>query len=76
VNMGLYKTFRAGRLQPELRIDVANVFNTVNWGMPVWTPFTAPNFMEFTPESAGDNATGSTGTPGARKVNIGVRVQF
>jgi len=29
VNMGFYKSFRAGRLQPELRIDVTNIFNIV-----------------------------------------------
>jgi len=46
----------------------------VNWGTPV-IRFTANNFMQFTPDSA-DNGTGITGTPGARSVRIGVRVQF
>jgi hypothetical protein len=71
VDMSLFKTFAVGRLRPELRIEAANVFNHPNWGAPV-TGFTAPNFMRFTPASV-ENATN---TPGARRVQIGLRTTF
>jgi len=71
LSMGFYKVFVAGRFRPELRIDVANIFNHVNWGMPV-TTFTANNFMQFTPLSTTDATTGD----GGRRVRIGLRVAF
>jgi len=71
VSMGFYKAFRVGRVQPELRVDVANIFNIVNWGAPV-TTFTANNFMQFIPASTTDATTGD----GARRVRIGLRMVF
>lgn len=71
VDLSLFKAFPVGRFRPELRIEAANVFNHVNWGAPV-TAFTALNFMRFIPA----NAESGTNTPGARRVQIGVRVGF
>jgi len=71
MSMGFFKTFQARRFRPELRIEVANIFNHVNWGTPV-TTFTANNFMQFTPSSTTDATTGN----GARRVRIGLRVAF
>ena len=71
VDLSLFKAFPIGRLRPEFRLEAANVFNHVNWGAPV-TGFTDPNFMLFTPGSA-ENGTNS---PGARRVQIGLRLQF
>ena len=48
VDMSLFKAFQVGRFRPEIRIEVANVFNHPNWGAPV-TTFTANNFLQFTP---------------------------
>jgi hypothetical protein len=52
-------------------VDIANVFNHPNWGAPV-TTFTANNFLQFTPGSA-ENGTNS---PGARRVQLGLRLEF
>jgi hypothetical protein len=71
VDLSLFKAFPIGRLRPEFRLEAANVFNHVNWGAPV-TGFTDPNFMLFTPGSAENG----TNTPGARRVQIGLRMQF
>jgi hypothetical protein len=71
VDLSLFKSFAIGRLRPEFRLEAANVFNHTNWGAPV-TGFTANNFMQFTPSSA-ENATN---TPGARRIQLGLRVQF
>jgi hypothetical protein len=72
LDLSLFKQFRIGeRLQPEFRLEAVNVFNHVNWGAPV-TTFTAPNFLQFTPGSA-ENGTNS---PGPRRIQIGLRVQF
>jgi hypothetical protein len=71
VDLSLFKTFSIGRLRPEIRIETANVFNHPNWGAPV-TGFTANNFMRFTPGSAENG----TNTPGARRVQLGLRFQF
>ena len=70
-DFSLFKYFTLGRFRPELRIEAANVFDRVNWGAPV-TGITANNFMRFTP----GNAENGTNTPGARRVQIGLRVQF
>jgi hypothetical protein len=71
LDLSLFKAFQVGRLRPEFRIEAANVFNHTNWGAPV-TGFTANNFMRFTPSSAENG----TNTPGARWVQLGVRLQF
>ena len=67
----MFKFFDVGRLRPEIRVEMINVFNHTNWGAPV-TNFTANNFMLFTPA----NAETGTNTPGARRVQIAVRLQF
>jgi len=71
VDLGIFKAFPVGRFRPELRFDIANLFNHTNWGAPV-TGFTALNFMQFTPGSA----ESGTNSPGARRIQIGLRVQF
>jgi hypothetical protein len=71
LDLSLFKAFQIGRLRPELRIETYNFFNHTNWGAPV-TNFTANNFMLFTPGSAENG----TNTPGARRVQIGLRLQF
>jgi hypothetical protein len=73
-DFSVFKAFPIGRVRPELRIEVANVFNHPNWGAPV-TTFTANNFMRFTPSSY-DDGTGSTNTPGPRRIQLGLRFQF
>jgi hypothetical protein len=73
-DLSLFKSFQVGRVRPEFRVEVANVFNHTNWSAPV-TTFTANNFMRFTPSSA-DDGTGATNTPGARRVQLGIRFQF
>ena len=35
VDLSLFKAFQFGRVRPELRFEVANVFNHTNWGAPV-----------------------------------------
>jgi hypothetical protein len=73
-DMSLFKGFQVGRIHPEIRIEAANIFNHPNWGAPV-TSFTANNFMLFTPSSY-DGGGGTTNTPGPRRVQVGLRVQF
>ncbi len=70
-DMSLFKAFSIGRVRQELRVQVSNVFNNVNWGAPV-TGITSPNFMKFTPGSA----ESGTNSPGARTIQLGLRVQF
>ncbi|MBX3276424.1 MAG: TonB-dependent receptor [Acidobacteria bacterium] len=72
LDLSLFKQFRlTERLQPEFRLEAVNVFNHVNWGAPV-TGFTANNFLEFIPA----NAENGTNTPGARRVQLGLRLAF
>ncbi len=72
LDLSLFKHFKLGeRLQPEFRVEAFNVFNRVNWGAPV-TGFTANNFLQFTP----GNAESGTNTPGARRLQIGLRLPF
>lgn len=66
VDFSVQKSFNVGRLQPQIRIQAANVFNHTTWGAPV-TNFTANNFMLFTPGSAFVNP---------RTIQVGLRVQF
>ena len=76
--MSLFKAFQVGRVRPEIRIEVANVFNHPNWGAPV-TTYTANNFLQFIPGSADSGsgtASGSTNTPVPRLIRIGLRLQF
>jgi hypothetical protein len=68
-DMSLFKTFQFGRFRPELRFESTNVFNHTTWGAPV-TGFTALNFMQFTPGSAGN------GIVNPRQFRVGVRVGF
>ncbi len=71
VDLSLFKAFTIGRLRPEIRVETANIFNHVNWGAPV-TSFTANNFLRFIPGSAENG----TNTPGARRVQLALRLQF
>jgi hypothetical protein len=70
VDFSIFKAFPVGRFRPEFRIDIANLFNTVNWGAPN-TSFTAPNFLTYSPTS-----WDSTATLGYRRMQLGFRVQF
>lgn len=72
LDLSLFKRFRISeRIQPEFRIETANFFNHTNWGAPV-TGFTAANFLQFVP----GNAENGTNSPGARRIQMGLRVQF
>jgi hypothetical protein len=72
LDLSLFKRFLVSeRFVPELRVEAINVFNHVNWGAPV-TTFTANNFLQFTPGSA----EVGTNTPGARRLQIGLRLTF
>ena len=72
LDLSLFKRFMVSeRFVPELRIEAINVFNHVNWGAPV-TTFTAANFLQFIPASAENG----TNTPGARRLQVGLRVTF
>ena len=70
VDVSLFKAFPIGRLRPELRVDVTNVFNHFNWGAPN-TTFTSPQFMLYNPGSVDYTAVYSP-----RRVQIGFRVEF
>jgi hypothetical protein len=77
VDLSLFKSFQIGRVRPEIRIEAANVFNHPNWSNPV-TSFTANNFLQFTPSNydAGNTNLAATATPGPRRVQLGLRVEF
>lgn len=71
-DLSLFKQFRVKeRFQPEFRLEAVNLFNHTNWGAPV-TTFTAPNFLQFIPA----NAESQTNSPGARRIQLGLRVVF
>ena len=70
VNLGVFRAFPVGRMRPELRVDITNLFNHTSWGAPV-TGFTDPRFMTFIP----DNAHNGTQT-GTRTVQLGLRLEF
>jgi carboxypeptidase family protein len=78
VDASLFKAFKVSeRIKPEFRVEVANLFNHTNWGSPV-TGFTDINFLKFTPAQA-ENLTGTAAnsiTPGARRIQLGLRVTF
>ena len=77
VDMSLFKSFQIGGVQPQIRLEAANVFNHTTWNAPGMTAttltggtvsnFTANNFMRFTPGNAMVNP---------RTIQVGVRVQF
>ncbi len=77
LDMSLFKSFRVGRLQPQIRLEAANVLNHTTWNAPgltgttftggTVTNFTANNFMRFTPSNAFVNP---------RTIQVGLRVQF
>ena len=71
LDLSLFKFFSVGRFKPELRIEAANVFNHTNWGAPNLT-YTSVNFLQFSPS----NAESGTNSPGARRVQIGLRFAF
>ena len=71
VDFSIFKAFPMGRFRPEFRIDISNLFNHTNWGAPN-TSFTSPLFLTFAP----GNAESGTNTPGARRMTLGLRVQF
>ncbi len=72
LDLSMFKRFMVSeRFVPELRVEAINVFNHVNWGAPV-TAFTANNFLQFIPA----NAEVGTNTPGARRLQIGLRLTF
>jgi hypothetical protein len=74
MDFGLFKAFQVGKVRPELRFEMLNLFNHVNWGAPD-TGYTSLTFMQFLPSSS-ESGGGSTNTPGPRRVTIGVRVGF
>jgi hypothetical protein len=75
MDFGVFRAFPVGRLRPELRVQVTNVFNHTNWGRPV-TTFTDPRFMRFNPSAAHQFDTNfGTGTI-ERQIQIGLRLEF
>ncbi|HEY7180236.1 MAG TPA: hypothetical protein VIC84_02405, partial [Blastocatellia bacterium] len=71
-DLSLFKQFKVKeRFKPELRVEAANIFNHTNWGAPN-TDINSLNFLKFTPGSAENG----TNTPGARRIQIGLRVTF
>jgi hypothetical protein len=70
VDFSLFKAFPVGRFRPEFRLDIANLFNTRNWGAPN-TTFTSPNFLTYSASSVD-----TTATLGYRRIQLGFRVQF
>lgn len=71
-DLSLFKQFRVKeRFQPEFRLEAVNIFNHTNWGAPV-TNFLAPNFLQFVPA----NSESGTNSPGARRIQLGLRVVF
>ncbi len=75
VDFSLFKAFQIGHVRPELRIEAANIFNHTNWGAPILT-YTANNFMQFTPASTNQVSANTGDIPGARRIQIGLRVGF
>jgi hypothetical protein len=75
VDLGIFRSFPVGRMRPELRVQVTNLFNHTNWARPV-TGFTDPRFMLFNPSAAHQaNQDWGTGTV-ERQVQIGLRLEF
>ena len=75
VDFGVFRSFPVGKLRPELRISVTNLFNHTNWARPVLTA-TAQNFMTFVP-SAAHQANPFWGTATTeRQIQIVLRLEF
>ncbi len=75
MDLGIFRAFPVGRLRPELRVQITNLFNHTNWGRPV-TTFTDPRFMTFIPTAAHQfNALWGTATV-ERQIQIGLRLEF
>jgi hypothetical protein len=75
VDFGIFRSFPVGKLRPELRVQVTNLFNHTNWARPVLTS-TATNFMTFVPSAAHQfNTIWGTGTV-ERQIQIGLRLEF
>ena len=76
VDLSLFKTTRlAGRTQVQLRLEVFNVFNTINWANPGATLSTSTSFGLLTNTRNGSNAPGiGAGEP--RNVQIAAKVLF
>jgi hypothetical protein len=72
VDLSLFKAFPMGRFRPEFRMDFTNIFNHTNWGAPN-TSFTSPQFLTYYGATGVENGTNS---PGARRIQIGLRFQF
>jgi hypothetical protein len=70
VDLSFFKAFPVGRFRPEFRWEIANLFNTRNWGAPN-TSFTSPNFLRWSASSVD-----TTATPGYRRMQLGFRFQF
>ena len=74
VDFSVFKAFQIQKVRAELRFDFANLFNHTNWGAPV-TTFTANNFLQFIPaNSSGQDTT--TNSPGPRRLQVGLRLEF
>jgi hypothetical protein len=77
LSMGFFKSFGTGRLRPEIRIEVDNILNRVNWGAaPNFFDYASPVFMRFTPASTRESNRTTGDIPGPRRVRLGVRVAF
>src|SRR5439155_5144238 len=70
MDMSVFKAFRVGRARPELRLEVANIFNHRNWGAPN-TSFTSPLFLTWSPSSVD-----TTASLGYRRMQLGFRLAF
>jgi hypothetical protein len=70
VDLSFFKGFPIGRYRPEFRVEIANLFNTRNWGAPN-TTFTSPLFLTWSPSSVD-----TTATLGYRRMQLGFRFQF
>ena len=66
LDMSLFKTFRVGRVEPEVRFEFWNIFDNENWGAPN-TSFTSNQFLLFTPDNEIANP---------RRFQVGLRVGF
>jgi hypothetical protein len=75
MDLGIFRAFPVGRLRPELRVQITNLFNHTNWARPVLT-VTDPRFMTFLPSAAHQaNPFWGTGTV-ERQIQIGLRLEF
>jgi hypothetical protein len=75
MDLGIFRAFPVGKLRPELRVQITNLFNHTNWARPV-TNFTAANFMTFIPSAAHQfNNLWGTATV-ERQIQIGLRLEF